>query len=415
MDSVSPASSSPDMFQTPPNAGKKPPQNKSLGHLIKLHEMGVLTKEELRAAVLGITFSAPAPSPSPSPPTPASQPPLPQKRKTPEVSVKVTKKREGKPVAAVSTLRSLIKNPTRRRYFQQCRDPDSVLWSQNPGGYETMNVKLFNAASNSPIRLIIYEKHPGKTSNVKRTAIRNIMKWQVRKDRANYKHNEPKREICFGEVLVFDWEGKRDELRRAEAPSPIATLPPAIVKPAPKETKSIAKPAPAPIATLPPAIVKPAPAPIVTLPPAIVKPAPKETNSIAIVTVDVDNMKPCHTCGHALWIGLAKSVPSGIQIAYPLNFDWENKPNTEPYCKKCWDDEEQLLSQMISKHKAVGPPKKKKAVATKKKTVAVTKQPTAAPAPPKKKKPVVKRSKYKVFTMCFISTVFFNTTRHIDL
>ena len=107
-------------------------------------------------------------------------------------------------------------------------------------------------------------------------------------------------------------------------------------------------------------------------------------------------MKTCHTCGHALWIGPRDHVPSGIQIDYPLDINWEKQPNTEPYCQKCWSDEEVLLSQMISKHRALGPKEKKtvkkKTVKKKKVVVEVTKKPAVVVV--EKKKPVVKRSKF---------------------
>ena len=121
------------------------------------------------------------------------------------------KKREGKPKESVASLRQFVRNPTRRRFFAQCCDPNSLLWSDTPSGNETMHMLLFNAAAQSPMN-IVYNDHPGPTHTVKSTQMLKIIKWQVRKDRANYRGKPPKRQICFGSPLPFDCTGTLAEI-----------------------------------------------------------------------------------------------------------------------------------------------------------------------------------------------------------
>ena len=143
---------SPAGFYTPPNVRRtvdtKQQQHQSLGNLIKLHEMDILTKAELRQKVLQWN-----PNPTRSPPvhmtttTTAKISPS-KKRQAENNVVDVTgdgevpskkKKRGGKPKEDVATLRHVVKNPTRRRFFAQCCDPKSLLCIQ--GSFDEISKK----------------------------------------------------------------------------------------------------------------------------------------------------------------------------------------------------------------------------------------------------------------------------------
>ena len=116
-----------------------------------------------------------------------------------------SKKRPGKPVDTVGSLRKIQRDTTRRRFFRQCCDPDSLLWRAPPPGSEkeTLRVRLFDRAATEPID-IIFADNPGPTRHVKETALRKVIKWQVTKDRANYKGKPPKRVTSYDNELDFD-------------------------------------------------------------------------------------------------------------------------------------------------------------------------------------------------------------------
>ena len=144
-------------FLTPPNPvrhGSKPPPPDNLGALIKLYQMGILTEEETRQKALAwrtpqTTIVAPSPPIPPRLPTrndcavivpskrklaPSLQSencnhnvPSEKKRFNKKKDNKAKKCRPGRPVLAVATLRKICKDPTRQRFFDQCRDPASVL------------------------------------------------------------------------------------------------------------------------------------------------------------------------------------------------------------------------------------------------------------------------------------------------
>ena len=44
----------------------------------------------------------------------------------------------------------------------------------------------------------------------------------------------------------------------------------------------------------------------------------------------------CHQCKVAVWVGPKDAAVKGISPAYPINTDWTQAENQEPYCHVCW-------------------------------------------------------------------------------
>ena len=228
-------------FRTPPNPGHnryQTPNQKNaqstLDSLLKLHELGIISKAELRAKVLAWNPNPSPPSPSgtvsPSVTVSVNSPPshttLPVKRcreyividQQDENQQRGNKKcRPGKPMSQVAELRKIVRDPTRRRFFEQCCDPQSILWTSTPAGKECMHKLLFVAASQDPLNLV-YQTHPGQTHNVKHSEVMNVMKWQVVKDRSNWVGKTPKRALSFGSPMPFNWETELAKIQHSEMP-----------------------------------------------------------------------------------------------------------------------------------------------------------------------------------------------------
>ena len=398
-------------FYTPPNPGKyaAPPNAAQdlLGHLIKLHEMGVISKEELRQKVI-----AWKPGPTPTPQHPVSQDRIPRltpadkqieepdaetrnqkKRRAskdidvgPPVRKKGKKERTGKPSVGVAELRKIVKDPTRRRFFAQCLKPDSILWHKTPAGTEYIQKFLFNKAAQAPMN-IIYSENPGATRSVKSTQMMKIIKWQVTKDRSNWNGKTPKRKILFGTPLEFDWEGELQKLSNARAAersikAHVAEKPsPSLVLEKPSQSHVTEKPSQSHVAEKPSqshVAEKPSQSHVAenpsqshvagkpgntpshqTFPPRANQPIPPVSEPWQQTsTVDVDSCTTCLSCGMCVWIGDPEQVPHDIPIAYPRGSDWSN-PNINPYCKSCWDAEMEILDGLTSQHRAIGSKNKK--------------------------------------------------------
>ena len=130
--------------------------------------MGIIDKKELRERVLSYRPPVqPAPvQPAPVsrivPSTPAQSPTVCGKRKREQIEKKVQpaqqrfnkkqiKKRPGKPAATRAKIRKLVRDPTRQRFFEQCRSRASVLWQPTAAGTEQMVKLLFDRACLDPI------------------------------------------------------------------------------------------------------------------------------------------------------------------------------------------------------------------------------------------------------------------------
>ena len=196
-----PSINSPVVLQTPtktqkPEIQASPP---SIIELTRLYEMGVLSKTEVRAIVLK-TFEAdkqllsPAPSPKQTPakkknfvrvkrklaPTPCDV-----EREVDEAVLddspalkRVKKERPGRPTIQISTLRTIVKNMTRRRFFNQCIDPKSLLWQESASGANTFQSLLFARAAQK-VTDMLYLNNPGALHKVTLPELLKIIKWQV--------------------------------------------------------------------------------------------------------------------------------------------------------------------------------------------------------------------------------------------
>ena len=179
-------------FATPPNPVRPgclppatPPGQTDLAALIKLHEMGIIDKQELRERVLAY-HRPPAQQAAPV------QPPPPQaskrKRKgVQEEGSKVQKRfnkkqkkepkktRPGKPTTTVARIHKMVKDPTRQRFFAQCQDPASLLWQPSPAGKDVMVKLLFDKACLDPIDAV-YRLYPSESHGVEHGDIKREVK-----------------------------------------------------------------------------------------------------------------------------------------------------------------------------------------------------------------------------------------------
>jgi len=341
-----------------------------------------------------------------------------------DVNEKKRRKRDGKPNYDVASLRQIVRNPTRRRFLEECLDPDSLLWTATPSGYETMHKLLFNVAAQDPMN-IIYAERPGETRSVKSAQMLKIIKWQVRKDRANYKGKRPKRQICFGAPLEFDWAAALENINSSTPiqfnPAPTTTTNPSpnpsvqenpTPSPNPSPIQSVQQKKtttnnPAPIqsvqkkkrtSTNPPAPIQSVKIekPTTTQPKQKKKTQRKKRFRLPVITepvnydgkFDLDSLRPCHDCTLAVWIGQEALAPPDTPIACPKGSDWTN-PSVQPYCPACWERESQLLDGMTSEYKAIGS-KRKNTLQQKSK---LTKTPRKNKSKPKKTQQKGKKTK----------------------
>ena len=224
------------------------------------------------------------------------------------------KKRPCKPVTVDLMLRKICKDPTRQRFFGECRKKDSILWQESPNGKEVMHKRLFDSAAREPMDAV-YRGYPGLTQGVHSTVVKKAIQWQVYKDRSNWLHKTPKRVFLFGDPMPFDWAA---ELVKQEEIKPR--------KSSEKEVRSR------------------------------IKKEPKQSAATAAASVpqtyDLDYMKCCDKCAVQVWIGQENEVPRGVQLACPRETDWTD--NAEPYCGVCWEKESALLDGMTKNYKAIG-------------------------------------------------------------
>ena len=89
------------------------------------------------------------------------------------------KRRPGKSSPRTSNLRKLAKDPTRRRFFEQCMKLDSLLFQRPVGNRkEEMDHLLFIAAAKGPIDEM-FTSHGGTLRSVSHNKLQSIVKWQV--------------------------------------------------------------------------------------------------------------------------------------------------------------------------------------------------------------------------------------------
>ena len=367
----------------------------SIAQLIELHKMEIIDKIEMRRIIVGRHLKhklAPennAPSLAEENNTPPHKfytpSPPPRKRRLDqpgqESKPKKKKLRLGRPSEAEALLRKLVKNPTRRRFFSQCANKQSVLWNPEPG-QRRFHDALFSFAAKDVINLC-YRNNPGPLHNQQHSTVEKVVLWQVKKDRNNWAGKAPKRNPYFGTELPFDWArinfailnaGDDDDgpniSNAGNMPSESPTMPP-----------SLPPPAVLPSTVVPPPAVLPSAAAVPSLPRTVVPSLPtnlansaNSANSPSIsqqeqvlklapaagTSIDPDLMKPCFSCGKVLWLGKEENVPDDIEIACPRANDWNANEGVEPYCAEHWKKENNVMNALCSEHKAVGAERKKK-------------------------------------------------------
>lgn len=363
-----------------------------LQSLIQLHKMGILSENELKLKVMQLTPVANTKMPAVCTPelpavcTPELRTPKREvirksrKRKlaTPddianEISARTegtqpdlnphVRPRPGKPTVNLSALRKIVKDPTRLRFFSQCRKADSVLWYRSPSGHQHIHKMLFARAAQDPMDEV-YRQHPGPTRGVPVNKILSVIKWQVSKDRANWIGKTPKRQMLFGTESPFDWEGELQKLRSNNDPKVMDSTVVMASADLATSTMTIAPPKVIHTPIVSPKVMAPVVSPKVTIPKSV-----KTNNSIPSVelasdapkpknTIDVDCLKTCLTCGRAVWIGEKMELPDGVVLACPLGSDW-TMDTVDPYCDACWDNEVRVLDELSLQHKGVGASKDK--------------------------------------------------------
>ena len=374
------------VFATPPNPGQtvfSTPTcaNPDYAALLAMHEKGLISRDELRSKVFasGPVIAAPVitvVSPIIAPVTrvkntaAAAKTLFPSKRnrdimksetsasEEPACKKQKTKRRPGKPSDDIALLRKISMDTTRRRFFDQCCKRDSVLWycPENSTSEHLVRV-LFDKAATDPLNLI-YAANPGATRGTNSSVLRNVIKWRVTKDRANWRGKKPKRHMLLGQPLPFDWEGELKKIKqpktvvKQEAPTLIKkTRPPVTIETTLiKETRPVVEKPPS-RTTIPP----PKPVAHVSVPraPSSIPPSFQQTSTREEKPFDVDFCKECFACRVSVWVGDNSKMPKSMQLAFPSDADWCN-PNVQPYCKNCWDQEMELLTGMGAQHKAMG-------------------------------------------------------------
>ena len=244
-----------------------------------------------------------------------------------------------------------------------------LLLSSATNTQEFLRQRLFERAAKDPIDMI-YADNPGETRKVKQASLLKVMKWQIVKDRANYKGKPPKRVVVWGSDLPFDWAG---ELAKIEATGT------SDYHAKPRKVSSVKKDqveSPQ-VSAVPevPVKMQQAESPQVSAVPEVSAPSGMQfVKQVALPSesFDCDSLSSCLKCGLAVWIGPKENAPGDVVLAYPLDTEWSDNHNVEPYCKECWGREEKLLEELVGQHKAIGGPtvdqkKKNKANAAKKK------------------------------------------------
>ena len=310
-------------------ASPKPPSSSPKGraatlqYLMLMHKQNLFTREEVRAMVFKEMEKEPSPKAD-----------IERETKVPPLSPKIEERSpDQKPTAAAKTrktadedttdLRDIVKNPTRRRFFAECVKPVSPLWKVSPAGKAALNRILFDRASVDPID-IMFKKHPNALRKISQKRLERQVHWQVMRDRNNYgaAGRKPKRAAFFGPPLPFDFEAEQAKIEEAIANSHDLCE---------SEDEEIETPKIKAFRT-----------------------KPKEEPGKKVKTNSYKEIAPCMTCRVSCWLGAATDCPAGTLVAYPLNSDWETFKNVQPYCKKCWADENSILRKLGSMHRRTG-------------------------------------------------------------
>ena len=200
------------------------------------------------------------------------------------------KKRPNRASPKTRELRTLIRSPTRRRFFPQCVDPESLLWKNWSSSSKSLNQLLFTRAAQDPMDEV-YERFPGPLFHTTGTKVLKAMKWRVTKDRNNWLGRTPKRELFTGKISEYDWEGNYRELESAEKNSEFDTL---------TKSLSLSSTASSTISNV------------------------SDYNKEPNIKTHWHRMLSCRGCGVSIWYGKEEG-PKGMSRCYPENVDWAIK------------------------------------------------------------------------------------------
>ena len=174
-----------------------------LGQLTKLYELGLIDKSKVQQIILQMCpdpvvpgrapdqihdVSAPRkrkastttspPSKPPSKHSNSKNTPVPDKQTSTPPPNKKARARSGRSSPNTSMLRKLAKDPTRRRFFEQCLKLDSILWRKLGGTKVQIDNLLFIRAAKDPIDEL-YATHPGLLHSTEKSKVESVVKWQV--------------------------------------------------------------------------------------------------------------------------------------------------------------------------------------------------------------------------------------------
>ena len=322
--------------------------------ILRMHELGIFSKDEVRqmvfkrmqmsencAPIQNKVLKSPAPKPA--------------KTKTvhsasPTTFLQQLQKRKSANTTTCE-MRKLAKNTVRQRFFTECLKTSSPLWHLTPGGKQAMERLLFERAA-SEVLDKLYEENPGALRGVKSQELKQIVHWQVMRDRNNWMGKKPKRAGFFGTMPPFDFEKEKTLIDKAlSAATDLTTKEESAAGKVKHECDSRAGVTPPPKCNAR-AVVTPRPECDAR---AAVTPRP-ECDAQADVTPPISAaFKKCFTCGVDVWIDKIEDCPPSTEVAFPVGSSW-GAYNVEPYCKKCWGEENAFLQNLGLQYKAVGKP-----------------------------------------------------------
>ena len=144
-------------------------RKKTLDSLYKFMAAGVFTKEEIRAMVKNVMGVSASTVPAAQPQTPE----VPAAAVSPSVYKKCRKRKSSD--ADKKSLRQLVKNTTRRRFFDECCSLDSKLWYHGVGDKQFMHRLLFERAAQDVIDLL-FANNPGRLRKVTEADVRRTVR-----------------------------------------------------------------------------------------------------------------------------------------------------------------------------------------------------------------------------------------------
>ena len=255
-----------------------------------------------------------------------------------------------------------------------------------------MRLMLYERAAAKVVDLL-YSESPGALRTFSEDVVKEEIRWQVMRDRNNYKGKKPKRAPYTGEPLAFNFEAAHalimvqleDAIDVDADPEPKRE--PKVNAEPKREPKVNAEPKREPKVN-----AEPKREPKVNAEP---KREPRRVTKAEGKAFFAKLYKQCFGCHEKLWIGRPAACPVDEKVAHPLGTNWQEEINGEPYCAKCWKAEDELLGDMTDDHRCIGK-KKKTVLDLKREVVAKANQEAIATAVANAgKKPVEKPRKRK--------------------